>query len=185
VANRVAGLAEWRKIEMDDDVTISLADRLALEDPPTGTIRHQRPGHRRNRFRATLALIDTSALLAALVQDHEHHAIARRALTPTIRVPVIVIAETFSQLRRTFGQSARTAAQLLQPWSRPEHILSNTASATAANLARAVELDLGGNIHDAVIAQICAEAGLPFVTLDGRQHRIALALRVNSTYLIA
>jgi predicted nucleic acid-binding protein len=52
-------------------------------------------------------------------------------------------------------------------------------------LARTVELDLGGNIHDALIAQACKEADVSLATLDGRRHRIALALGVRSTYLAA
>ena len=64
-------------------------------------------------------------------------------------------------------------------------MLPTTASAVSAVVARAVELDLGGNIHDALIAQVCAEHDLPLVTLDGRQHRLALALGARSTYLLA
>ena len=130
-------------------------------------------------------MIDTSALIAALIVEHEHHVIARRSLTATTRIPVIVMTEAFSQLRRTFGQSARSASQLLQPWATVERLIPTTADVTATVLGRAAELDLGGNVHDALIAQVCAEGGVPLVTLDGRQHRIALALGVASTYLIA
>jgi hypothetical protein len=62
---------------------------------------------------------------------------------------------------------------------------ATTADAVNATFARAVELDLGGNIHDALVAQVCADHDLPLVTLDGRQHRLALALGVQSTYLLA
>lgn len=130
-------------------------------------------------------MIDTSAFIAALIEDHEFHSIARPSLTATTRIPVIVMAEAFSQLRRTFGQSARTAAQLLGPWSGAKQLIPTTAEAAAAVLARTVELDLGGNIHDALIAQACKDADVSLATLDGRQHRIALALGVRSTYLAA
>ena len=130
-------------------------------------------------------MIDTSTLIAALIEDHEFHRIARPFLTAATRIPVIVVTETFSQLRRTFGQSARTAAQLLGPWSAAKQLIPTTAEAAAAVLARTVELDLGGNIHDALIAQACKDADVPLATLDGRQHRIALALGVRSTYLAA
>jgi len=128
-------------------------------------------------------LIDTSALIAALIEDHEFHRIARPFLTAATRIPVIVMAEAFSQLRRTFGQSARTAAHLLGPWSAAKQLIPTTTAAAAAVLARTVELDLGGNIHDALIAQACKDADVSLATLDGRQHRIALALGVRSTYL--
>lgn len=130
-------------------------------------------------------MIDTSALIAALIGDHEHHALARPALATSTRVPAIVMAETFSQLRRTFGQSARSASQLLAPWSDADRLIPTPAESTASVLRRAAELDLGGNVHDALIAQVCADAGLPLITLDVRQHRIALALGVASTYLLA
>jgi predicted nucleic acid-binding protein len=61
--------------------------------------------------------------------------------------------------------------------------MPTTAAASVAVFARAHELDLGGNINDALIAQVCGDRGL--VTLDGRQHRVALALGVASTYLLA
>jgi predicted nucleic acid-binding protein len=55
----------------------------------------------------------------------------------------------------------------------------------ATALARATELDLAGNIHDALIALACVEHDVPIVTLDSRQHQIALALGARSTYLLA
>ncbi len=64
-------------------------------------------------------------------------------------------------------------------------VLGTSAHVTATTLARAIELDLGGNIHDALTAACCAEAGVGLVTLDRRQHTIALAFGVESTYLLA
>jgi predicted nucleic acid-binding protein len=130
--------------------------------------------------------MDTSALVAALISDHEHHATCRQHLTLDLRLPAIVLAETFGQLRRTFGQSASTASFVLRPWTtRPTQILPTTAEAVGTIFARAIELDLAGSIHDALIAQVCSDAGVPIVTLDGRQHRLALALGARSTYLLA
>lgn len=130
--------------------------------------------------------MDTSALVAALISGHEHHALARPHLQADVAIPAIVLAETFSQLRRTFGQSAANAAAVLAPWSqRRNRVLPTTATAIATTFARAGELDLGGNIHDALVAAVHAEKDLAMVTLDGRQHRIALALGAKSTYLLA
>jgi predicted nucleic acid-binding protein len=129
--------------------------------------------------------MDTSALIAALVADHEHHSISRPHLSVDLQLPAIVLAETFAQLRRTFGQTAATASTVLRPWaSRPALILPTTSKAVATIFARAVELDLSGSIHDALIAQVCADADVPIVTLDGRQHRLALALGARSTFLL-
>lgn len=130
-------------------------------------------------------MIDTSALLAALVADHEHHHHARPHLRRITHVPAIVLAETFSQLRRTFGQPADIAAALLANWwEDPSRVLTTSAVSTSTVLGRARELDLAGNIHDALIAQVCREADVGLLTADARQHRLALALGVDSTYLL-
>lgn len=129
--------------------------------------------------------MDTSAMVAALIEDHEHHVLARPHLAASPRIPAIVLAETFAQLRRTFGQPAATAAALLEPWTRDGQALPTTSRAVTAVFGRAAELDLAGSIHDALIAQVCIDEGLPLVTLDGRQHRLALAMGAASTYLLA
>lgn len=129
--------------------------------------------------------MDTSALVAALVGDHEHHLLARGHL-PSSRLSAIVLAETYSQLRRAFAQPAHAAAALVHPWtSQIDKILPTSEATVAATFARANELDLGGNIHEALIAQVCLEHRLPLATLDARQHRIALAIGVDSHYLLA
>lgn len=129
--------------------------------------------------------MDTSALVAALIADHEHHEPARAHLSWDSRLPVIVLAETFSQLRRTFRQSASVSTAVLAPWTGDaRRLLATSADALTVVLRRAVELDLSGSVHDALIAQVCREHDVPLVTLDGRQHRIALALGVRSTYLL-
>lgn len=130
-------------------------------------------------------MMDTSALVAALVRGHEHHARARAELPAVVSLPVIVVAETYSILRRAFGQSSRVAVELLAPWSDQAALIPTSANVMATALARATELDLAGNIHDALIALACVEHDLPIVTLDARQHQVALALGARSTYLLA
>lgn len=131
-------------------------------------------------------MIDTSAMVAALVAGHEHHEVARSHLSTTTRVPAIVLAETYAQLRRTFGQPASASAQLLAPWTQDaKRVLPTTASAMVAVFRKAVELDLGGNIHDALIAQTCMQHGVALATLDARQHTVARALGATSMYLLA
>ena len=58
-------------------------------------------------------------------------------------------------------------------------------AAVSTVLGRARELELGGNVHDALIAQVCREHRVGLLTADVRQHRLALALGVDSTYLPA
>lgn len=131
-------------------------------------------------------MIDTSAMVAALVSSHEHHALVRPHLTARARIPAIVLAETYGQLRCTFAQPAEAAAALLAPWATDSrHVLGTNPRVTERTFSRAVELDLGGNIHDALIAACCADAGVALVTLDRRQHTLALAFGVPSTYLLA
>lgn len=130
--------------------------------------------------------MDTSALVAALVADHEHHRLARPHLRAALPLPAIVLAETFAQLRRTCNQPAHAARTLLRGWvDDADRVLATSGAAVASVFARATELDLGGSIHDALIAQVCAEHQIPLVTLDARQHRLALALGASSTYLLA
>lgn len=124
-------------------------------------------------------------MVAALVANHESHAAARKHLSLATRVPAIVLAETYAQLRRTFGQQAGPASRLLRPWAQDRsRILPTTAAVVATVFAKAAELDLGGNIHDALIAQTCLQHHARLVTLDRRQHRIALALGADSLCLL-
>ena len=131
-------------------------------------------------------MIDTSTMVAALLTQHEHHAVARPHLPGDGPVPAIVLAETFAQLRRTFSVSAETALAVLAPWANtPKRISALPASAYAEVFKRAIELNLGANIHDALIAKTCAHHNLPLATLDRRQHTIALAFGVKSSYLLS
>lgn len=76
--------------------------------------------------------------------------------------------------------------QLLEYWADDEtRIIPTTSGTVQRTFARAVELDLGGNIHDALVAEACAEREVGLVTLDRRQHRVALALGAVCDYLLA
>lgn len=131
-------------------------------------------------------MIDTSVMVAALLTQHEHHAIARPHLRVDGPVAGIVLAETFAQLRRTFSLSAEAAMAALGHWARtPKRIAVLPATAYAEVFKRAVELNLGGNIHDALIAKTCAHHKQPLATLDRRQHAVALAFGVESAYLLS
>lgn len=130
--------------------------------------------------------MDTSALVAALVATHEHHQLARPYLAEATALPSIVLAETYAQLRRTFHQPTAAGAQLLERWTSDEaRVIPTTARAVRRTFARAGELDLGGNIHDALVAEVCTEHEVGLVTLDRRQHHVALALGAESKYLLA
>ncbi len=131
-------------------------------------------------------MIDTSAMVAALLTQHEHHALARRHLPKKGPIPAIVLAETFAQLRRTFSLTADASMAAIGFWALdPTRIAALPAEALPDVFGRAKALDLGGSIHDALIAKTCAHHKLTLATLDRRQHAIALAFGVKSTYLLS
>lgn len=130
-------------------------------------------------------MIDTSVMIAALIADHEFHPSARPHLSPDTVISAIVLAETYAQLRRTFHQSAASASTLLRPWTSNEKLIAATDAKTVKSVfSRAVELDLGGNIHDALVAAVCKKNDAELVTLDRRQHTVALTSGVASTLLL-
>jgi predicted nucleic acid-binding protein len=131
-------------------------------------------------------VIDTSAMLAGLLTQHEHHTLARPHLPKDGPVPAIVLAEAYAQLRRTFALTADAAMQALGFWAlSTKRIAALPASGYADTFGQARALELGGNIHDALVAKTCAHHKLPLATLDRRQHAIAVAFGVDSTYLLA
>ncbi len=129
-------------------------------------------------------MIDTSVLVAGLIDEHEFHRLARPQLANSQSVSAVVLAEAYACLRRAFRLGAPVVASVLAPWSQDSARVAVLSPEGVVELfALAPELSLGSNIHDAVIAKTAAEAGEPLVTLDRRQHAIALALGVDSTYL--
>jgi predicted nucleic acid-binding protein len=121
-------------------------------------------------------MIDTSVLVAGLTQDHEFHSLARPLVVAAAQahVPGIVLAEAWAVLRRTpWNLDAAAVQRALSPWTAEERIIQTPASAYVAALRRGRSLNLGGNVHDLLIAYTCASAGLPLTTLDRRQAALA------------
>jgi predicted nucleic acid-binding protein len=133
-------------------------------------------------------VIDTSVLVAGLITNHEFHAIARPHVATAARgqVPGIVLAETWAALRRApWNLDARTVETTLAPWSEEGRIVATPASAYAEVLRTGRSLNLGGNIHDLLIALTCRDHGLPLFTLDRRQATLATGLAgLDSTLLL-
>lgn len=130
-------------------------------------------------------MIDTSVMVASLVRDHQFHELARPHVRAQTTVPAIVLAETYAQLRRTYGQSAAAASHLMRPWTSDEHRIGATSAKVVRDVfVRSIEMNLGGSIHDALIAATCGALGLPLVTLDRRQHALALAFGADSNLLL-
>jgi len=132
-------------------------------------------------------VIDTSVLVAGLTEQHEFHALARPSVLAAARgrIPGIVLAEAWAVLRRApWNLAPTTVEQALAPWAMDERIVVTPASAYVAALRQGRSLNLGGNIHDLLIAYTCAAAGLPLATLDRRQATLARTLPGLSVTLL-
>lgn len=133
-------------------------------------------------------MIDTSVMVAGLVTNHEFHAVARPHVAAAARgqVPGIVLAETWAALRRApWNLDARTVETTLAPWSDEDRIVATPTSAYAEVLRTGRSRNIGGNVHDLLIALTCRAHGLPLVTLDRRQSTLAAGLAdLDSTFLL-
>ena len=133
-------------------------------------------------------MIDTSVMVAGLVTNHEFHTLARPHVAAAAQgqVPGIVLAETWAALRRSpWNLDARTVEAALAPWADPSRIVATPASAYAEILREGRSRNLGGNVHDLLIALTCRDHGLPLVTLDRRQSTLAADLAgLDSTLLL-
>jgi predicted nucleic acid-binding protein len=122
-------------------------------------------------------VIDTSVLIAGLVEQHEHHAVARPAVLEAAEgaVPGVVIAEAWSVLRRRpFELSAKVVAAALAPWTQPQRVLGTPPELYVAALRAGPALHLGGNVHDYLVLLTCRQHGVRLSTLDRRQARLAV-----------
>ena len=133
-------------------------------------------------------MIDTSVMVAGLITNHEFHTIARPHVAAAARgqVPGIVLAETWAALRRApWNLDARIVETTLAPWGDQDRIAATPTSAYAETLRTGRSLNLGGNVHDLLIALTCREHELPLITLDRRQSTLAAQLAgLDSTLLL-
>lgn len=124
-------------------------------------------------------MIDTSVMVAGLVANHEFHAVARPHVVEAVRhqVPGIVVAETWAVLRRApWNLDAATVEESLAPWAAESRIAVTPASSYVEAMGAGRSLNLGGNVHDLLIAMTCLEHGLTLTTLDRRQATLATSL---------
>lgn len=121
-------------------------------------------------------MLDTSALLPALVTNHALHESARASLPRPgdARLPGIVLAETFARLRGApFRVSAGTAIEVLSPWTDRGEILETPSPLYRRAFADAPQHNLGGQVHDYLIVLTCLHHGCDLVTADRRQADLA------------
>ena len=121
-------------------------------------------------------MIDTSVLVAGLVDDHEFHELARRHVVEAARgrVPGIVLAETWAVLRREpWNLAPEVVERALTPWASSDRLVVTPTESYVHVLRHGRSLNLGGSVHDLLIALTCAAHELPLVTLDRRQATLA------------
>jgi predicted nucleic acid-binding protein len=128
-------------------------------------------------------------MVAGIVGSHEFHDVARPHVIAAASHPVpgIVLAETWAALRRgPWNLGAEIVEQALAPWSTSARIVATPVDAYQHVLRTGRSLNLGGNVHDLLIALTCAAYELPLTTLDRRQAALARTLpTVAVTLLLA
>lgn len=124
-------------------------------------------------------MIDTSVMVAGLFESHQFNKEARPYVTAAAKgqVPGIVLAETWANIRRPpWSLNAAVASELLAPWMSNERLVATPVEAYVQTLRSGRALNIGGAIHDMLIARTCAAFGLGLVTLDRRQAALARTL---------
>ncbi|MGH3968011.1 MAG: type II toxin-antitoxin system VapC family toxin [Mycobacterium sp.] len=123
------------------------------------------------RARPSIVLVDTSAAVALVVADHDHHEETSRALRGrTLGLAGHAAFETFSVLTRLPPPARRTPATVTR-------LLANTfpetrylgSSAAALLLAALGAIGIaGGSVYDALVGATANEHRLTLVTRDRR-----------------
>ncbi|WP_300007832.1 PIN domain-containing protein [Pseudonocardia sp.] len=114
---------------------------------------------------------DTSVVIPALLDWHDHHAVARPAMLGVDTLPAHVLGESFSVLTRLphgLSLPPSDATELLLE-AFPARALTLSADGHRELLRTlAVAGVRGGAIYDGVVAATAAEADADLLTLDGR-----------------
>lgn len=139
---------------------------------PTDTDADERP----------IVLLDTSAAIALVLEDHDGHA----ATVAAVRGRRLGLAghasfETYSVLTRLPAHLRRTpaAAQRLLAHNFPASVFLD-ASTTAALGAEFARLEIaGGAVYDALVGAAARHHGLPLLTRDARAWSTYSALGVT------
>ena len=132
--------------------------------------------------KADVALLDSSTAIALLLQDHEAHAAAMRA----VRGRAVGLAghawlETYSVLTRLPAGRRRSPADAAALLSRnfPESRFLGEAETAALGPELARLGIAGGSVYDALVGATARQHGLPLVSADARAKAIYEALAVE------
>ena len=127
-------------------------------------------------------LVDTSAAIALLVEDHEFHAETVEAVgSRRLGLSGHAAFETYSVVTRLPGGARRTTAvvaELLAANFPATRFLS--AAGAARLMKRLPRLGIaGGSVYDALVAAVAVEHGLTLATRDQRALDVYRALDVD------
>lgn len=129
-----------------------------------------------------MSAVDSSIVVAALVQWHEGHEAAREQAHGQL-VPAHAYLESYAVLTRLPGPgrlAARTARELLAAWFPPAHVIPPPTDAIAGFVERmAASQVVGGASYDALIALTAAAHGQELRTRDRRAERTYQRLGVT------
>lgn len=123
------------------------------------------------RNRQAEVLVDTSAAVALVQADHEHHALTMAALGDRrLGLSGHAAFETYSVLTRLPPPLRRRPAEVVDLLAHNFPAGVHLSAERAAELvARLAGLGItGGSVYDALVGAAAAEHGIPLVTLDRR-----------------
>ncbi len=139
---------------------------------PTGTDADRRPG----------VLLDTSAAVALVVEDHEAHA----ATLDAVRGRRLGLAghawfETYSVLTRLPGGLRRSPADVIRVLERnfPASVFLGKSAAVELSAELAKLGVAGGAVYDALVGAAARQSGLLLVTRDARARPVYDALGIE------
>lgn len=138
------------------------------------------------RSRDPDCLVDTSAAVALLVADHEHHESTFRVLVDRLLgLSGHAAFETFSVLTRLPAPARRSPEVVtrLLATNFPENRYLSAGGAAALLSRMAGENLAGGAVYDALVGAAAAEHGLVLVTRDRRAVDTYRALGVEVEFL--
>jgi predicted nucleic acid-binding protein len=132
--------------------------------------------------RTAAVLVDTSAAVALVVADHDHHEDTFQALRGrTLGLAGHAAFETFSVLTRLPPPARRTPAtvtQLLTNTFPETRFLGSRAAASLVAMLGATGI-AGGSVYDALVGATANEHRLTLVTRDRRALEIYRKLQVE------
>lgn len=134
-----------------------------------------------------MSAVDSSVVVASFGPWHEHHGIARDAVTAGARLPAHAALEAYSVLTRLpepFRADAGLVAEFLRRTFAAAR-LSLPADQHAGLPTRLAALGIsGGSVYDALIGLTAAGAGAELLTLDRRALDTYTRCQVQARLLV-